>query len=46
MGHSYGFLTSWDIPMVYKLHGKFLWFVNSMGHSYGLLIAWGIPLVY
>ena len=46
MGHFYGLLTSWDIPMVYLLHGAFLWFINCMGHSYGLLTAWDIPMVY
>ena len=57
MGHSYGLLTSWDIPMFYLLHGAFLWFITcmghsyglltwDMGHSYGLLTAWDIPMVY
>ena len=36
MGHSYGLLTPWDIPMD----------INFMGHSYGLLTAWDIPMVY
>ena len=42
MGHSCGLLSSWDIPMVYLLHGAFLWFITCMGHSYGLLTAWDI----
>ena len=46
MGHSYGLLTSWDIPMVYLLPGTLLWYINRMGHSYGLLTACHIPTVY
>ena len=55
MGHSYGLLTSWDIPIVHLLHGTFLWFnnfmvhflwfINFMGHSYGLFTSWDIPMV-
>ena len=33
MGHSYGLLTLWDIPMVSLGHG----FINFMGHC-GLLM--------
>ena len=55
MGHSYGLLTSWDIPAWVIINfmghsyglltGTFLRFIN-MGHPYGLLTAWGIPMDY
>ena len=46
MGHPYGLLTAWGIPMVYLLHVTFLWFINCMEHSYGLLTSWDIPMIY
>ena len=53
MGHSYGLLTAWDIPIVYYFMGHSYELLNFMGHGlltawgiYGSLTSWDIPMVY